>query len=115
MRPHRRALGALAALALGMAAGGCGAATPLTDVTSEPLPDDAQRIEQANLLVSPVADAEGLLGREVHTTEDGHWTIADSRRSRSPRLIPRLGPCRRRSGVSISGGTFGRNARASGS
>lgn len=80
MRLLRRARGALATLSLGLSVVGCGAATPLTDVTSEPLPDDANRIEQANLLVSPVADAEGLLGREVHTTEDGNWTIADSRR-----------------------------------
>jgi hypothetical protein len=69
-----------AALALGLSSLGCGAATPLNDVTSEPLPDDAKRIEQANLLATPVADAEALLGREVHTTEDGNWTIADNRR-----------------------------------
>ncbi len=70
----------LAVALLCLSSWGCSGATPLTDVTTDPLPDDAKRIEQANLLVAPVADAEGLLGREVHTTEDGNWTIADTRR-----------------------------------
>jgi hypothetical protein len=66
----------IAALSLVVA---CSALTPLNDVAA-PLPVDAQRIEQANLLAVPVADAEGLLGREVQTTEDGNWTIADRRK-----------------------------------
>lgn len=34
---------------------------------------------QGHLLVFPIGDAESLLGRPVHTTSDGAWTIADGR------------------------------------
>lgn len=35
--------------------------------------------EGEHLLLYPTGDAEGLLGREVQLSEDGGWTIADSR------------------------------------
>ena len=35
--------------------------------------------QQSNLLLFPMSDAEGLLGRAVHATGDGGWTIADAR------------------------------------
>jgi hypothetical protein len=68
------------AVAALLASSACGPMSGLNDVTTKPLPDSATTIEQANLLLAPVADAEGLLGREVHTSEDGNWTIADARK-----------------------------------
>jgi hypothetical protein len=40
---------------------------------------EAHATEQGNLLLYPVADAEDLLGRPVHVTKDGAWTISDAR------------------------------------
>ena len=39
-------------------------------------PHASRTTEQSNLLLSPVADAEGLLGRAVQVTADGGWTTA---------------------------------------
>lgn len=42
-------------------------------------PQQATQTEQANLLLFPHGDPEGLLGRAVQATSDGAWTIADAR------------------------------------
>lgn len=42
-------------------------------------PAEAHATGEGFLLAFPVADAESLLGRPVHTTGDGAWTIADQR------------------------------------
>jgi hypothetical protein len=42
-------------------------------------PEQATKTDQSNLLLFPVSDAESLLGRAVHVTGDGGWTIADER------------------------------------
>lgn len=42
-----------------------------------PRPAAARATEHANLLLYPQTDASSLLGRAVHRTEDGVWTIAD--------------------------------------
>lgn len=47
--------------------------------TAPPTPKEARELPQASLLLYPIADAEGLLGRSVRTSSDGAWTIADAR------------------------------------
>jgi len=56
----------------------CGPAGPLVSVPDEPF-EEATRTDQNHLLLFPIGDAEGLLGRAVQRTEDGRWTIADAR------------------------------------
>lgn len=65
----------LAALALAPLA--CKGTLPPPEVDAHRA--EAHATEQGNLLLYPVADAEELLGRAVHVTPDGAWTIADAR------------------------------------
>ncbi len=44
-----------------------------------PAPPAVHETEQSHLLVFPVSDAAGLLGRAVQPSEDGGWTIASAR------------------------------------
>ncbi|MGE0328780.1 MAG: DUF4384 domain-containing protein [Polyangiaceae bacterium] len=66
----RRALWVLA-----MCVSGCGAgAGPAGDASGE-----VNSTQQGHLLLFPVSDYAALLGRPVHATADGVWTVADSR------------------------------------
>ncbi len=59
---------------------GCAGAHPMEATHKPPKPPvETQSTEQANLLLFPQTDAESLLGRAVHATGDGGWTIADAR------------------------------------
>ncbi len=76
---HR--LGYLVCLAVGAA---CSPVAP-------PVPHAAEgsySVEQGHLLLSPVQDAEALLGRPVKVTADGAWSIADARLP-SCEVVPR--------------------------
>lgn len=55
----------------------CGGTTLAPKVPDKP--QEATQNEQANLLLFPHGDPEGLLGRAVQATSDGAWTIADAR------------------------------------
>ncbi len=47
--------------------------------TTPAAPVEARQTEQGHLLLFPVGDAASLLGRPVHPTEGGAWTIGDGR------------------------------------
>lgn len=55
----------------------CGGTTLAPQVPDKPR--ESMLTEQANLLLFPHGDPEGLLGRAVQATSDGAWTIADAR------------------------------------
>lgn len=67
-----------ASIALGLLGLASCSGPSLTPSLPKP-PKETKSIEQAHLLLFPIAEAEALLGRSVHTSEDGAWTIADTR------------------------------------
>ncbi|MBI5533379.1 MAG: DUF4384 domain-containing protein [Deltaproteobacteria bacterium] len=59
-------------------AGSCKPSTPVGPEPPAP-PTTTQQTQQSNLLLFPMAEAEDLLGRAVHATPEGGWTIAEAR------------------------------------
>lgn len=55
----------------------CSPTLPPPDL--RPAPKQSMETDQAHLLLFPQSDAASLLGRAVHVTGDGGWTIADAR------------------------------------
>jgi hypothetical protein len=78
MGGRRAGRGGAAVLVAGAVLGACQALPTKGPATATP-PKATQETQQSKLLLFPVADAEGLLGRAVHATGDGGWTIADAR------------------------------------
>jgi hypothetical protein len=65
------------ALAAALLGAGCSSNALVPKVADAPA--EAGKTGQNNLLLFPVEGAEDLLGRAVHVTADGAWTIADGR------------------------------------